>query len=77
MSRNSLLEAGAKSEILVYECKIDSFIFDNKKILKWSKGILNYSDYYSMKSIEDTKKKLPILKNDENMYVYLQGSHFE
>ena len=42
---------------LVYECKIDSFIFDNKKILKWkSTGIFNYSDYYSMKGIEDTKR---------------------
>ena len=30
-----------------------------------------------MKSIEDTKKELPILKNDEKMYVYLQGSHFQ
>ena len=63
---------------LVYECKIDSFKCNNKKILKWkSTGILNYSDYYSMKGIEDTKKELPILKNDEGMYVYLQGSHFQ
>ena len=30
-----------------------------------------------MKGIEDTKKKLPILKNDERMYVYLQGRHFQ
>ena len=38
---------------LVYECKIDSFNFDNKKILKWkSTGIFNYSNYYSMKSIK-------------------------
>ena len=63
---------------LVYECKIDSFNFNNKKILKWkSTGIFNYSDYYSMKGIEDTKKELPRLKNDEKMYVYLQGSHFQ
>ena len=48
---------------LVYECKIDSCIFDNKKILKWrSTGIFNYSDYYSMKSIEDTKKATNIKK---------------
>ena len=41
----------------VYECKINSFIFNNKKILKWrSTGIFNYSDYYSMNGIEDTKK---------------------
>ena len=58
---------------LVYECKVNSFTFDNKKILKWkSTGIFNYSDYYSMKGIENTKKEMPILKNDERMYVYLQ-----
>ena len=63
---------------LVYECKIDSFIFDNKKILKWSStGIFNYSDYYSMNAIKDTKKELPRLKNNDETYVYLQGSHFQ
>ena len=30
-----------------------------------------------MKSIEDRKKELPRLKDDEKMYVYLQGSHFQ
>ena len=30
-----------------------------------------------MKGIEDTKKEMPILKNDERMYVYLQCSHFQ
>ena len=30
-----------------------------------------------MKGIEDTKKDMPILKTDERMYVYLQGSHFQ
>ena len=60
---------------LVYECKVNSFIFDNKK---WkSTGIFNYSDYYSMKSIENTKKEMPILKNDERIYVYLSGNHFQ
>ena len=63
---------------LVYECKVNSFIFDNKKILKWkSTCLFNYSDYYSMKGIENTKKEMLILKNDERMYVYLQGSHFQ
>ena len=63
---------------LVYECKVDSFTFDNKKILKWkSTGIVKYSDYYSMKGIENTKKEMPILKNDEKLYVYLQGYHFQ
>ena len=30
-----------------------------------------------MNGIKDTKKELPILKNDEKMYVYLQGTHFQ
>ena len=30
-----------------------------------------------MKGIENAKKEMPILKNDERMYVYLQGSHFQ
>ena len=30
-----------------------------------------------MKGIENTKKEMPILKNDERMYIYLQGSHFQ
>ena len=48
---------------LVYECKVNSFTFNNKKILKWkSTGIFNYSDYYSMKGIENTKKEMSILK---------------
>ena len=63
---------------LVYECKVDSFVFDNKKISKWkSTGALNISDYYSMNGIKDTKNETPVLKNDEKMYVYLNGSHFQ
>ena len=42
-----------------------------------STGIFNYSGYYSMKGIENTKKEMPILKNDEKLYVYLQGNHFQ
>ena len=30
-----------------------------------------------MNSIENTKKEMPILKNDERLYVYLQGNHFQ
>ena len=63
---------------LVYECKVNSFTFNNKKILKWkSTGIFNYSYYYSMKGIENAKKEIPILKNDKRLYVYLQGNHFQ
>ena len=63
---------------LVYECKMDSFNFTSKKISKWkSTGIFIYSDDSSMKGIEDTKTKLPELKNDGRMHVYLQGNHFQ
>ena len=56
----------------VSECKVNSFIFNNKKISKWeSTGVFNSSDYYSMNSIENTKKEMPLLKNDERLYVYL------
>ena len=30
-----------------------------------------------MKGIENTKKEMPILKNDARLYVYLQGNHFQ
>ena len=30
-----------------------------------------------MNGIENTKKEMPILKNDEKLYVYLQGNHFQ
>ena len=63
---------------LVYECKVNSFAFNNKKITNCrSTGIFNYSDYYSMNGIEDTKKELPKLKIDDETYVYLQGSYFQ
>ena len=56
---------------------MDSFKFTSKKISKWkSTGIFIYSDDSSMKGIEDTKTKLPELKNDGRMHVYLQGNHF-
>ena len=43
---------------LVYECKVNSFIFNNKKISKWeSTGVFNRSDYYSMNAIKDTKMR--------------------
>ena len=33
---------------------------------KWkSTGVFNYSDYYSMKGIEDTKRELSRLKDDK------------
>ena len=64
---------------LVYECKINSFAFNGKKITNWrSTGTFNYSDdYYSMNGIEDTKANLPLLKNNKETYVLLQGNYFQ
>ena len=63
---------------LVYECKVNSFTFNNKKISKWeSTGVFNRSDYYGMNGIKDRETETPILKNGEIMYVYLKGSHFQ
>ena len=60
---------------IVYECKVNSFAFNNKKITNWrSTGIFNYSDHYSMNGIEDTKTNLPIFKET---YVLLQGNYFQ
>ena len=61
-----------KKNILLYECKVGSFIFNNKKISKWeSTGVFNSSDYYSMNGIENTKKKMPILKMMKDcMFIY-------
>ena len=57
---------------------MNSFNFTTKKISKWkSMGIFIYSDGSSMKGIEDTKTRLPELKNDGRMHVYLQGNHFQ
>ena len=42
-----------------------------------STRVFNSSDYYSMNGIENTKKEMPILKNDGRLYVYLQGNHFQ
>ena len=61
-----------KKNHLVYEYKVNSFIFNNKKISKWeSTGVFNRPDYYSMNGTKDTKNETPILKNDQRMYVYL------
>ena len=65
---------------LVYECKVNSFVFNDKKIINWkSTGIFNYSDdyYYVMNAIEDTKTNLPLLKIDKEVYVLLQGNYFQ
>ena len=49
-----------------------------KKTTIWrSTGIFNYSHYYAMNGIEDTKTNLPLLKNNKEIYFLLQGSYFQ
>ena len=58
---------------LVYECKVNSFVFNGKKITNWkSKGIFNYSDDYCyvMNAIEDTKTNLLLLKSIKKYMFY-------
>ena len=41
---------------LVYECKVDSFSFNNKNITNWkSTRVLNIPDYYGIKAVKNTK----------------------
>ena len=78
MKENLVFFFYLQKNYLVCECKVGSFIFNNKKISKWeSTGIFNTSDYHSMNGIKDTKNETPTLKNDERMNVYLKGSHFQ
>ena len=54
-----------------------SFQFTNGKMSTWkSTGIFNYSNDFNMRGIEDSKTKLPELKNDGRMYVSLFGNYF-
>ena len=60
---------------LVYECKIHSFNFNNGKIPEWkSTSIFNYSNDSNMRGIEDPKTKLPELKNDGRMHMFLYSA---
>ena len=63
---------------LVYNCKVGSFGFGSKDISEWkSTGIYNYSSRYNMNALANSKNDLPNLKNDDRMYVYLSGNHFQ
>ena len=57
---------------LVYEIKVDSFIFDNKKILKWrSTSIFSYSDYYTnVINIYCVYKLDPIASTRDTTFIY-------
>ena len=63
---------------LVYDCKIGSFQFNCSKISTWkSTGIFNDSCNSNMNAVGDSGGDLPDIKNDDRMYVYLSGNHFQ
>ena len=63
---------------LVYDCKMASCQFTTGKISVWkSTGTFNYLGNSNMNTVGDSGNDLPALKNDERMYVYLSGNHFE
>ena len=56
---------------LVYECKVNSFIVNNKKILKWeSTGVFNRSDYYSMNAKKYEKRDAILKMMKDCMFIY-------
>ena len=63
---------------LVYNCKLSSFNFNAIKISTWkSTGIFNYFSDSNMNAVGDASGDLPDLKNDDEIYVYLSGNHFQ
>ena len=63
---------------LVYNCKLSSFNFNAIKISTWkSTGIFNYFSDSNMNAVGDASGDLPDLKNDDEIYIYLSGNHFQ
>ena len=63
-----------------YECKFSSFDANiNKKISKWkSTGIFDYISSTNMIAVKNASGELPdINANDDDVYVYLSGNHFQ
>ena len=55
-----------------------SFQFTGNKISTWkSTGIFNYSSDSNMNAVGDSGGNLPDIKNDDRMYIYLSGNHFQ
>ena len=62
----------------VYECKLSSFGFTNKKISIWkSTGIFNYISNTNIIAVKNASEELPDIKADDDVYVYLSGNHFQ
>ena len=55
-----------------------SFNFSSGKISVWkSTGIFYYLSNSNVNAVGDSRGHLLYLKNDERMYVYLSGNHFQ
>ena len=55
-----------------------SFQFTGGKISTWkSTGIFNYLGNSNMNAVGDSGGRLPDIKNDSRLYVYLSGNHFQ
>ena len=64
----------------VYECKFSSSVANiNKKISKWkSTGIFDYISSTNMIAVKNASGELPdINADDDDVYVYLSGNHFQ
>ena len=62
----------------VYECKLNSFGSTYKKMSIWkSTGIFNYISNTNMIAVKNTSGKLPDIKADDDVFVYLRGNHFQ
>ena len=63
---------------LVYNCKMELFIFAANRISAWkSAGIFNYVSNSYMNAVGDTSGNSPDLKIDGRMRVYLSGNYFK
>ena len=64
----------------VYECKLSSFDANiNKKIYTWrSTGIFDYISSTNMIAVKNASGELPDINvNNDDVYVYLSGNHFQ
>ena len=63
---------------LVYECKSGLFDFTINKISTWkSAGIFSHISDSNMIAVKNASGDLPESKDDDDLYIYLSGNHFQ